>query len=302
MQRINTTNKAVDLFGSGKHGFQSGVPTSGVKATYLSEMWCNATQEELAALIEWVGLPLDASATIPAQDNKQNLKALAQVLQKQLMTSVTTAGTAPTYTATFAYNPAGNPIEAMLAVGLRVRAKIHVGNGGLTSTLNLAGLGAKVIKQFDGSGALVDPLFFANQLVDLEYNGTNWIVLNNVNKVDSGNARAAESELFIAPLSSMQIVNNSLAFTAPCNGRLVVDSTLWTSSPFTSTTGGMECTTTVTGQTTKIGESLVNVFLSFAAQVSKGDVININHAVKNKSTTLGTPPARSVLRYFFIPS
>ena len=220
----------------------------------------------------------------------------AFLTQTQSLAAFTTSGTAPTYVGAF------TPAATTLSTNLRAQVTVHVANGGAASTLNVNGLGAKSIKRYDSTGTLVDPVLFTNQKVDLVYDGTYWVVLNSANKVDSGNARAAESDLFIAPLNSMQIVNNSLTFTAPCAGRLIVDSILWTSSPFTSTTGGMECTTTVTGQTTKIGESLVNVFLSFAAQVSKGDVINMNNAVKNKSTTLGSPQARSYLRYFFVPS
>lgn len=59
MERINTTNKAVDLFGAGKHGFQDGNPGAGVFATFLSAAFFNAVQEEIAHVIEAVGTALN---------------------------------------------------------------------------------------------------------------------------------------------------------------------------------------------------------------------------------------------------
>lgn len=52
MERINTTNKAVDLFGVGKHGFRDGDPIAGVGPTYMSAAFMNAIQEELANVVE----------------------------------------------------------------------------------------------------------------------------------------------------------------------------------------------------------------------------------------------------------
>lgn len=59
MQRINSANKAVDLFGPGKHGFQPGVPSTNTPATFLTPEWCNAIQEEIARVIEHFSITLD---------------------------------------------------------------------------------------------------------------------------------------------------------------------------------------------------------------------------------------------------
>lgn len=56
MDRIATTNKAVDLFGVGKHGFKQGNLGAGVAPTELSAAWFNSVQEELIAVIEAGGL------------------------------------------------------------------------------------------------------------------------------------------------------------------------------------------------------------------------------------------------------
>lgn len=55
MHRIDSVNAVPNLHGAGKAGFGAGDPTTGQKATYLSPDWCNAIQEEIAAVIELAG-------------------------------------------------------------------------------------------------------------------------------------------------------------------------------------------------------------------------------------------------------
>lgn len=61
MQRINSANKAVDLYGPGKHGFQAGVPSTNTPATFLTPEWCNSIQEEISRVIENFGVALDST-------------------------------------------------------------------------------------------------------------------------------------------------------------------------------------------------------------------------------------------------
>ena len=73
MQRINTTNKAPDLFGAGKDGYRAGNPATGQHATELSFNAMNALQEEIAYVIEASGSVLNTA------DNTQ-LKTAIQML------------------------------------------------------------------------------------------------------------------------------------------------------------------------------------------------------------------------------
>ena len=59
MRRINTNNKATNLFGAGKHGWKNGVPGTADRPTNGQAEWFNAVQEELAGLIEGAGVALD---------------------------------------------------------------------------------------------------------------------------------------------------------------------------------------------------------------------------------------------------
>lgn len=58
MERINTANKAVDLFGAGKHGYKAGVPGTTNRPTYMAPEPLNALQEEVAGVVEAAGLAL----------------------------------------------------------------------------------------------------------------------------------------------------------------------------------------------------------------------------------------------------
>jgi len=71
MDRIQTANKQVDKFGVGKHGFSAGNSATGVLATFLSNVWCDALQEEVANAIEENGMALSAG------DLRQLAKAIS---------------------------------------------------------------------------------------------------------------------------------------------------------------------------------------------------------------------------------
>ena len=75
MHRIDTPNKAIDLFGAGRHGWRDGALASGIRATEFNAAFQNMVQEELAAVVEAAGLTLD-----PA-NHTQLLAALQSVLK-----------------------------------------------------------------------------------------------------------------------------------------------------------------------------------------------------------------------------
>lgn len=56
MDFIQTSNKQVDKFGPGKHGFSPGNPAGGVPATFFSPEWADGAQQEHINLIEAAGL------------------------------------------------------------------------------------------------------------------------------------------------------------------------------------------------------------------------------------------------------
>lgn len=74
MQRINTANKAANLFGAGKDGYQAGNPATGTSATFISPDALNAIQEEISQAIEGAGIALN-----PA-NNAQLLAAIQSLI------------------------------------------------------------------------------------------------------------------------------------------------------------------------------------------------------------------------------
>lgn len=86
MQRINTSNKAVDLFGVGKHGYQPGNPTTNANATFVSPDALNAIQEEISSAIEGAGFALNPAsnaqllAAIQSLITNRNLSGLVRSL------------------------------------------------------------------------------------------------------------------------------------------------------------------------------------------------------------------------------
>jgi hypothetical protein len=62
MQRIDTSSKAVDLFGTGKHGYKDGNVSLGTPATQLNASSFNHIQEEISRVIEGAGIALNSES------------------------------------------------------------------------------------------------------------------------------------------------------------------------------------------------------------------------------------------------
>lgn len=92
-------------------------------------------------------------------------------VQSQTNTAFTSAGTAPSFTITT------SPAYGAYAANQRMRVKFHAASAG-SDTLNRDGLGAKNIKQYDSAGAKVAPVIVANMLCDVEYDGTDMVILD----------------------------------------------------------------------------------------------------------------------------
>lgn len=93
--------------------------------------------------------------------------------QYQDYTAFTTAGTAAALTLT--------PVPAIESYASPQRFRVKFSqNSTPTATINVSGRGPKSIKQYDSAGAKVPAVYVANQLSDIEYDGTDFIVLNQL--------------------------------------------------------------------------------------------------------------------------
>jgi len=100
-------------------------------------------------------------------------KKLAAALQKQSLTAFTAGGSATALTLT----PA--PAIDAYSVPQRFRVKFPVASGA-NPTINVSGVGAKNLKQYDSAGGKVAAIFAADQLSDIEYDGTDFVLIDQL--------------------------------------------------------------------------------------------------------------------------
>lgn len=147
--------------------FTDGDPVAGTPATVVTDEFMNDVQEELISLLTAAGItPVKGT-----QD--QVLKSLAKLLQVQKLTAFPAAGTATALT--LAPSPAIDGYEANQSF----RVKFVIASGA-NPTLNVSGKGAKALKQYDSTGAKVAAVFAAGQLSLVEYDGVDWILLDQL--------------------------------------------------------------------------------------------------------------------------
>lgn len=154
MHRIDTPNKATDLFGAGKHGWRDGNKVAGTNPTEFNAAMMNAIQEELAAIAEAAGLTLN-----PA-NNAQVLEAVQRLIDAQSGNFTLDTGVAN------AYVVALNPAIAAYTEGMTVRVKVVNANTA-ASTLNAGGGAVPLVNNV--GGALVSGDLLAGGILTAVY-------------------------------------------------------------------------------------------------------------------------------------
>jgi hypothetical protein len=138
---------------------------------------------------------------------------VSSAMQSQTGTYFTTSGTAPN----FAVAP--SPAPAALAIGLRFNVSFHAAGAG-ADKVNVNGLGFKFLKQYDHQGIKQPAVVTLSQLADIEYDGTDFVILNALPKqssspADTTNAVAAEAAIRAAADNNLQSQLTNLALTTP---------------------------------------------------------------------------------------
>jgi hypothetical protein len=123
------------------------------------------------AALDFVDLTSSAQAQLTALATA--IAAVIAGIQLQQYTAFTTGGTTGAFTLTTV------PAITALTAGQRFRVKFSAAGNG-TDTIAVDGLAAKNILQYDSTGALVVPVITNGLLSDLEYNGTGWIILDQL--------------------------------------------------------------------------------------------------------------------------
>ena len=102
--------------------------------------------------------------------------------QAQTYRAFTAGGTAPAFTLT------PSPAVTSLAEPMGFEVKFAANGTAGSNTLNVSGLGAVALKQYDSTGALVDGVIKSGQIAKVHYNGTYWVILNSLPSAGGGNA------------------------------------------------------------------------------------------------------------------
>jgi len=143
MQRIDTPNRAVGLFGAGKDGFKNGDQALGVNPTEFDAAWCNSVQEELAGIAEAAGLALDPN------NRAQVLLAIEKLIEARSGNYALATGVAN------AYVVALNPAIAAYAADISGRFKVPVANTG-ACTLDMGAGPVSLVNDVGGALAAGD--------------------------------------------------------------------------------------------------------------------------------------------------
>lgn len=108
MRRIDTLNKATDLFGSGKHGWKNGTPGTGDRPTEGKAEWFNSVQEEVSGTIEFAG---DVLAPAQSDQLRKAIQKLAGQLNNNAAFVITGDGVNDVSAQVTAANAAGRPVR-----------------------------------------------------------------------------------------------------------------------------------------------------------------------------------------------
>ncbi len=145
---------------------------AGLPSTYLTQSSASSTYLTQSNAAATYLTQASAASTYLTQSAAASTYVTPGQLQVQYDTAFAAGGTAPNFTLT--------PAPAIGAYTANQRFRVAFGAAGTTgsNTLNISGLGAKNLKQYDSTGTKQPAVIAANMLADVEYDGTDMVVLD----------------------------------------------------------------------------------------------------------------------------
>jgi hypothetical protein len=151
---------------------KTGISSSSTPDQLLSDIGTAVTNASNSATAAAGSATTAANSAAQAANSATSVGFTITDLQNQGKTAVASAGTAPNFTVTT------SPAYGALASGQRIRVKFHTVGVTGNNTLNRDGLGAKNLMQYDATGTKVPAAVVAEMLTDVEYDGTDMVVLD----------------------------------------------------------------------------------------------------------------------------
>lgn len=151
--------------------FKNRTAPSAKDGSYLEKDWANDKEGFFQSLLSAAGII--ANGAVDKVGASQFFDALQALKQIQAGTAFTTGGTPSAQTLT------PTPAISAYAAPLRFRVKFSQASTG-SGTINVSGIGAKILKQYDYTGAKVAATYVVGQLADIEYDGTDFVVLDQL--------------------------------------------------------------------------------------------------------------------------
>ena len=147
-------------------------------------------------------------------------------IQSQTWVAFTTSGSSGTYTLT------PNPAITAYAVGQKFNVTFNAASN-TTNTININGLGAKSLKMYNYAGSKIDAIFALNQVSDIIYDGTDFVLLN---VPQSATTSPALTGIPTAPTPTTGDNDTSIATTAFVNNSCIGLGQTWQNVTRTSGT------------------------------------------------------------------
>lgn len=139
--------------------------------SYLEQDWANDREGFFQSLLAAAGI--DANGVVDKVGASQFFDAIQKLKQSQSGTAFPTTGPSTALVLT------PSPAITAYAAGQRFRVKFNRASTG-ADTINISGVGPKSLKQYDASGAKVPAVFSIDQLTDVEYDGTDAVILDQL--------------------------------------------------------------------------------------------------------------------------
>lgn len=155
----------------------------------------------------WVLVESSGGGLQVAPATKSQHAISASQAQAQSVTAFASGGVSTALTLT--------PVPAITAYAANQRFRVKFGLASTgTDTLNVSGQGAKNLKQYDSTGAKVAAVFAANQLADVEYDGTDIVLLDQLPSTTQA-TEVVSGSMKIATLALVNALVNDLTAVTP---------------------------------------------------------------------------------------